>query len=233
MTLYSGGRHEPEPEPAPYDRSTARLPLPEALYVLGHDEQGRPRYHPTILAMVVAGGLLAELTISGVLVLADATPRVVADPHGQRELVRAAADTIRADPGVSTLDVWLPRFAEEAVVRAGDALEEAGLCQRQRTRRLGILRSSRVVFTDRSLLSRTEAWFNSALIWSEQPDRTDAVLASLGRELGAVPPAYTDLTADGRRRRRQFLADSMDEGLRRIVSATHRAIANAALGAYR
>ncbi len=127
---------------------------------------------------------------------------------------------------------WLHILADNAAVRAGDALDAAGLCERQNNRRLGLFRVERIRFTERTLLPRAEAWYNHALTWSTRLGPADAVLASLGRDLGMLPPAYADLPAGARRQRRELILAAMDDQLRPLVAAANKYVTDAAFGAY-
>lgn len=227
------GRYEPRDASA-----RGHLPLPEALFVLGHDEAGRTRYHPRLLDAVLGGSLLAEAAIVGAVTVVDGGTVKVADfggrhPAGARDLQIAVLDTLAGEPGPHTAAEWIGRFAPDAAARTLESLERAGLCRRITTRRLGLFRADRVQFVDPSVLGRIEAWFTHALTWAKDLEPTDAVLAALGRELGPAPPAYEDLPAEERTRRRRATDEAMDESVRRVVAATRAAIAASAFGAYR
>jgi Golgi phosphoprotein 3 GPP34 len=197
-----------------------KLPLPQALFVLGHDESGRARSQQPLLDAVVAGGLAAELVIAGTVRL-DGTRLVpAAEPDRPRPQQAAVLDAV-ADG--CELAGWLSRAA--AGTGAYEELAGAGLCERESSRRMGMFRVSRLRFADPTLAARTTAWFTNALVWSEHLDPTDAILAALGRELAEPPPAYLDLTADQRQARTQRLSAALDAPLRHIVNATHHAIA--------
>jgi|GEM_PF-549219 len=223
----------------PRDASArGHLPLPEALFVLGHDESGRTRYHPRLLDTVLGGALLAEAAILGaVTVLEDGAVKVVdlaRPPAGARDLLRAVLATLAETPGEHGAREWVVgRFAPDAAVRVLESLERAGLCRRVTARRLGLFRSDRVEYADPSLLGRTEAWFGHALTWGEDLGPVDAVLAALGRELGPAPPAYEDLPAEARQHRQRVIDAALDDPVRRVVAATRGAIAASAFGAYR
>ncbi|GAA4210931.1 GOLPH3/VPS74 family protein [Actinocatenispora rupis] len=221
------GRHDPRDVSA-----RGHLPLPEALFVLGHDETGRPRYHQRLLDMVIAGALLAEPTITGALKVADGGLDVAGEPRNVRDLQLAVLRTVANTPGRYAVDEWLARLAPDASARTGESLERAGLCRRFTARRLGLFREVRIRYADPSVLGRTEAWFTHALAWADDLGQEDAVLASLGREMGAPPPAYADLPVEHRRHRRTVIVAAMDDPVRRIVSATHAAITATAFGAY-
>lgn len=200
-----------------------KLPLPQALFVLGHDESGRARVHQPLLDAVVAGGLVAELVIDGALRL-DGTRLVpVGEPAGSRPqqvaLLRAVAGTERRE-----LADWLSEVAPSAGSGTYDEMAGAGLCERESGRRMGMFRVSRLRFADRTLSARTVAWFTNALVWSAHLEPVDAILAALGRELAEPPPAYLDLSADQRDARTRHLSAALDDPLHHVVNATHNAI---------
>lgn len=224
---FPGGRYEPRGSPA-----RGHLPLPEALYVLGHDLDGRPRYHPKLLDLVIAGALLAEPAIGGALKIGDGGVDVAAEPADTRDLQLAVLRTVANTPGRYGVADWLARLAPDATARTGESLERAGLCRRFTARRLGLFREERIRFADPSVLGRTETWYTYALVRGDDLGPHDAVVASLGRQLGPPPPAYADLPAERRRHRRQLIDAAMDEPVRRIVAATHAAITASAFGAY-
>jgi hypothetical protein len=226
------GRYEPRDASA-----RGHLPLPEALFVLGHDEAGRTRYHPRLLDVVLGGALLAEAAIGGAVTVVDGGTVKVADlggpPPDARGLHLAVLDTLAGEPRSHTAGEWIGQFAPDATARILESLERTGLCRRVTARRLGLFRTDRIQFVDPSMLGRTEAWFTHALTWAQDLAPTDAVLAALGRELGPAPPAYEDLPAEERAARRRAVDEAMDESVRRVVAATRAAIAASAFGAYR
>lgn len=231
MSTYSGDRdraaHGDE-----LGAASAHLPLPEALFLLGHDESGRARFHQARLAVVVAAGLVAELSIDGSLRLVDDRLRTVAEPRRPRAEVMQAMSALAHVPAPQPTD-WLVRLAPEACGNAYDCLESAGRCSHESTRRFGVFKVDRLRCADETLPARNEAWYNSALTWSKRLDRTDATLAALGQELGLTPPAFSDLSLEERRDRLALITETMTEPERRIVTAARAAIAAAALGAYR
>ncbi len=236
MSLYTGGQYEvpdEEPDDEPdYPDATGRLPLTETLFVLAHDEKGRPRFHPRILDVGIATAVLAELIIVGAVRCTDGPVRLVAVPPARRELLGSAARLIGGTLDAYGVTDWLHILADNAAVRAGDALVAAGLCERESGRRLGLFRVQRVRFTVRTLLPRAEAWYNNALTWSTQLGPADAVLASLGRDLGMLPPAYADLSGEAREQRRELILAAMDDQLRAVVAAARKYVTDAAFGAY-
>lgn len=213
--------------------TVVHLPLPYALFVLGHDEVGRPRIHPLLFDTVVAAGLIAELIIAGALRLVGTELVPVGEPARPRRQQLALLRAIIATRSGHQLTDWLSHVASTAGETTYDEMFRAGLCERESIRRMGMFRSTRLRFADPTVPARTGAWFNDALVWSRDLDATDAVLATLGRELGELPPAYLDLTADERKARTQRISAALDESLRLVVTATRTTIAATALGTYR
>lgn len=218
----------------PDDRSdrVGVLPIPEALFVLGHDESGRPRYHQTILETVVAAGLFAELAIEGALTVTDGRPVWLHEPDRPRDVTEWLRRLLSA-AAEHDLGSWLVEVGAEVTRRTYEGLERSGTCVRESSRRLRMFTVVRLRFAEPTLPGRIEAWYNSALVWTERPDRADAALAMLARQLGDRPPAYTDLPEARRQERKRLLRNTMDEPLHRIVAASRQTITAAALGTYR
>ncbi|HEY1620771.1 MAG TPA: GPP34 family phosphoprotein [Streptosporangiaceae bacterium] len=99
----------------------------DELWLLAHDDAtGRPFLHPRAAGLGVAGGLLCELLLAGVI---RCEPAVVLAPGAGRpgdELAGRVAEVIAAEPGVLGAGEWLAFLGRTAAGDVARRLAAAG-----------------------------------------------------------------------------------------------------------
>jgi hypothetical protein len=130
---------------------TNHMDLADDFYFLAHDNvSGAPRLHDRAVATGLAGGLLAELLLSGwatveegVLTAVDCRPKAPADLDERHErseeptLVRAVWGNVVREPWRYPLRTWLTVLGADAVPRVVERLAGSGYLKVNRSRRAG------------------------------------------------------------------------------------------------
>jgi hypothetical protein len=234
------GQHSLPLVPARTEGTGSRLvlALADSLFLIGWGDNPRgPRLHRQALGVGLAGALLGELMLAGLLDV---------DPEGMLEVRRGTApDSVTGEalqamlghPQHPAVGIWLEVLGQTAVDLVGGRLTVAGLLTR-RARRL--VRGIRVEFeaTDRV----TAAWPGvrlaehltrgpdpSDLMGLREPDR---VLVGLVHACGLIPHVLWDprTAGPGHERVAATVAD-LPPGPRALVDAVGAAVAKAALAA--
>lgn len=217
----------------PDEPAVWHLPLAEAVYLLSHRDNGKPRYHQGVLDATLAGALLAELCVNDTLRVTGGVLVVGNTPPPERELASTTAFGIARDSARQPVAAWINLLARDSHQRVGASLLRNGWGAPASSRRHARGRAARVVPTSPDLLVRTETWLGHALSSAATLDPTSAALCALCRELGMSPSMYAGLTAAEQVRRRELVVASLDPQLREIVQAVHAVSAVTAMGAYR
>lgn len=220
---------QPRPEPRAPQRpeATRHLPLPESLFVLGHKEDGKPRFHQRVLNAALAGGLLAELCLANRVRILNGTLHGGRPAAGDREMVARAVTAVGGSP--APVATWLERIAAGIDRAIGAELVQAGLYRPKSARKP----NGRLVPADANLVVRTETWLNHSLTAARRLDPTSAALCAIARELDIRPIAWTSLSSAQRAEQSKFIASCCDDSTRVVVGAVHAVTAVTAMGVYR
>ncbi|MFC3499846.1 GPP34 family phosphoprotein [Micromonospora krabiensis] len=221
--------------------STARLPLRDELFLLGHDDDtGQPHLHRHALAVGLAGAVLIDLFLAG---------RITITPHGgpvgeQRprarsvhpvgDLITDSALTAVRSPSSPTLRAWLRDFPHDLYERTRAGLVAAGILRQTSRRRLGgLVRADTYLVADTKWPVIARARLRYLATGREQPDDHTAALAGLVAVLGLSPYLYLDhdtaalasrlrAVADQHYRPVQTITAAVDAALGDLVTATYR-----------
>ncbi len=217
----------------PDEPAVRHLPLPEAIYLLAHRGNGKPRFHQGVLDAALAGALLAELCALGTLRLDGGVLVVGGTPPPERELASTTAFGIANDGGRYPVAAWIGRLAQDSHLRVGESLLRHGWGRPASSRRHATRRSARVAAADPDVLARTQTWLGHALATAPTLDPTSAALCALCRELGMSPPMYAGLSAPEQSHRTTLVTASLPPPLREIIRSVHDISTVTAMGAYR
>jgi hypothetical protein len=215
------------------------LALADSLFLIGWGDSSRgPRLHRQALGVGLAGALLGELVLAGLLDI---------DTDGMLEVRRGTApDPVTGEalaamlghPQHATLDVWLEVLAQTSVDLVGGRLTVAGLLTR-RARRL--VRGTRIEFeaTDRVTAAWPGVRLAEHLTRGPQPPgrpgllelpEPDRLLVGLVHACGLLPHVLWDpRTAGPGRDRAAATVAGLPPGPRALVAGVGAAVATAAL----
>lgn len=212
-----------------------RLRLHQELYLLGHDEAGRPRTHLPALRLGLAGAVLLELVLterlrlaSGQLVVYDSTP--LGDSVTDTVVTALVADRAQQD---RDLRVWLRRLARDADERTRGGMVAAGLLVRVTSRRLGIMSSTRYEPTSDVPTAVARAAPRYAVHGRQEPDAQCAALCALLAILQLQNALYLDLPGIEVLARLRQIGVLQVRPVREIVTVVDAMIRDLAVAVYR
>ncbi|MET7336828.1 GPP34 family phosphoprotein [Nonomuraea sp. NPDC005650] len=181
-----------------------RLPLHEDLYLIAHDQSGRPLVHRSSLALGLAGAALLELTLSA------SRP---APPGDVRLLVKRTADGLYD--------------------RTRAAMVASGVLVRVRGRRLGMLPYTRHRLADVASVVRASSGVRSAVEGWKPPDARCAALCGLVAVLRLEAELYLDQPANRLVGRLREIASAASPAVGEVVAVVDTLVGEAAVAVYR
>jgi hypothetical protein len=206
--------------------------LADDLFLLAHDEvSGKPRLHPRVVGLGLAGALLGELVLFGRAdVRADADGRyfvVVTDPGPIDDpLADAVLGQVRADGRPRTVRAWLGYLAQTASHNVGERLGAAGTLARTHSR--VPRRGSRWTPTDLTTAAWPATRLRMLLTKSEPVTVPDAALAGFALACGLSQQILWNTPATAREYLDYLLA-GLPEALGTLVTQTESAVGDAVL----
>lgn len=207
--------------------------LRDELFLVGHDEAGKPVVHEASLGAGLAGAMLLDLVFAGRLRVAHQRVAVVdrrptGDAAGD-SVVDAVARGI-APPGVRAVVGWL---GQDAYERSAATLIAAGLLRKVVSRRLGLVPVTRYQVVDEPVVIRVRARLRAVVHGRELPDAPTAALGALVRVVRVDSQLYSSLAPNEVLTRLDTIAGGLDLGLRQIIGAVDGLVAANALSAFR
>jgi hypothetical protein len=200
--------------------------LADDLFLLAHnDVTGKPRLHPRVAGIGLAGALLGELALfnrvdirSGAMAVVD--PRPIPD-----KLANSVLRQMEADARVRPVSAWLTRLAPTTNDSVAARLAEAGLLNKARS---GLLRRETWAPTDMSAAAWPATRLRSLLTRYEPLTVPDATLAGFAVACGLVQQVLWDTVPDIRRYLDYVVANLADP-LRDLIAQTETAVGNAVM----
>jgi hypothetical protein len=210
---------------------TARLPLRDELYLLGHDDDyGKPYLHPQSLAVGMAGAVLIELYALGRTTVEDG--RIVVhrrEPTGDLITDNALA-AIRAHRTLSPpLKPWLRAAADDLYQRVRANLVTVGVLRHIPRR----IRADLYVPVDTAWGVRVRAQLRYVLCGRDRPDAQCAALCGLIAVLGLEEYLYTDGRRGDLRAQLRYLGDRHHPPVTEIIAAVDTVLGDLATAVYR
>jgi hypothetical protein len=201
--------------------------LADDFFLLAHDDvTGKPRLHPRVTGIGLAGALLAELTLLGRTDVRASTLVVVDDRRLTDPLLAGLLGRIRTERRPHQVGAWLsflaPGVTEEVAQRA------AGNGLLVRVAQRGLRRGTRWAPADSSTAAWPAARLRMLLTRTEPMAIGDVSLAGLALACGLVQ----NVLADAPLQARQYLdhlVSTLAEPLRQLVVETESAVGNAVL----
>ncbi|SEL91848.1 GOLPH3/VPS74 family protein [Nonomuraea pusilla] len=214
------------------------LALHEELYLIAHDQSGKPAVHQTSMALGLAGAALLELALSGRVALADGRAAAVpaAPPRpgpGDGGVADGLLALIQRDGARRDARLWIKKTAEDVYPRTRDGLVSAGVLARVTGRRLGMLPRTRYQVTDLAHVVRASYGVRSAVEGWKEPDARAAALCGLVAALRVEGELYLDQPSAQLVGRLRAIAEASSPAVRDVVTAVDAFIGEAAVAVYR
>ncbi|HEX4815784.1 MAG TPA: GPP34 family phosphoprotein [Nonomuraea sp.] len=211
---------------------TTRLPLHQDLYLLAHDQSGKPLIHQSSMALGLAGAALLDLALDGRVAVARGRVAVSGRPAPTGD---AVADHLLAFVASAPGDVRVPirKAAADACVRTREALIAAGVLVRVTKRVMGVVPTTRYVAADIASVVRASSGARSAVEGWKEPDTRCAALCGLVGVLRLEGELYLDQPPGELVTRLREIAGSGSREVAELVSVVDTLVTEAAIAVYR
>jgi hypothetical protein len=209
-----------------------RPPLHQDLYLIAHDQSGKPLTHQSSMALGLAGAALLDLAVDGRVAVARG--RVAVSGHVTRSgdpVVDDMLALIAREPG----DVRAPvkKVAESAYERTRADLVAAGVLVQVTKRVMGVLPTRRYQLADDAAVVRASSGARSAVEGWKQPDARCAALCGLIAVLRLEEELYLDHPSSQLVGRLREIARTGSREVAELIGLVETLVAEAALSVYR
>ncbi|NUP76245.1 MAG: GPP34 family phosphoprotein [Nonomuraea sp.] len=208
-------------------------PLHQELFLIAHDQSGKPLVHQHSMALGLAGAVLLDLALServtlvrGRVEVADHTP--FGDP-----VVDSLIPMIVRDRADRDARFWIKKLAEDVHDRTRQSLVGAGVLVMVTRRRLGMLPYTRYQLADIASVVRASAGVRSAVEGWKQPDGRGAALCGLVGALRVEAELYLDQPSARLIERLRAIASEHSPVVKEIVSLVDTMLGEAAVAVFR
>ncbi|MER6006058.1 GPP34 family phosphoprotein [Nonomuraea angiospora] len=200
-----------------------RLPLHEDLYLIAHDQSGKPLIHQSSMALGLAGAVVLELAVSGRVTVADGQATVSRPPAGDTPVSLADGD----------VRLLIKKVANGLYDRTREALVASGVLVRVSRRRLGMLPYTRHQLADIASVVRASSGVRSAVEGWKPPDARCAALCGLVAVLRLESELYLDQPANRLVGRLREIASAAPPVVGELVAVVDTLVGEAAVAVYR
>ncbi|MFG1710291.1 GPP34 family phosphoprotein [Nonomuraea sp. M3C6] len=208
-----------------------RLPLHQDLYLIAHDQAGKPLIHQSSMELGLAGAVLLELALGGHVAVAGG--RAAASVRG------STGDTIADDlvalitRGHSDVRSLIKKAAGGLYDRTREALLASGVLVRVSGRRMGMLPYTRYRLADIASVVRASSGVRSAVEGWKPPDARCAALCGLVAVLRLEAELYLDQPAGRLVGRLREIAAESSPVAAELVAVVDTLVGEAAVAVYR
>ncbi|GAA3533208.1 hypothetical protein GCM10022419_010480 [Nonomuraea rosea] len=210
-----------------------RLPLHQDLYLIAHDQAGKPLIHQSSLALGLAGAVLLDLALGGYVAVAGGQGAVTRlPPTGDAIGDDLLSDVARGNPHKSVTSL-IKKAADGIHERTRAALLASGVLVRVSKRRLGMLPYTRYQLADIASVVRASSGVRSAVEGWKPPDARCAALCGLVAVLRLEEELYLDLPAARLLARLREIASAGSPVIDGLVADVDTLVAEAAVAVYR
>ena len=218
-----------------------RLPVRDELFLLSHEESGKPLIHVPSLSAGLAGSLLIDLALRGLIDGAhgrisawqreQAGDRPAPGLIGEGMEGQAVAE-IRGTGGTRGAYDWIMTWHPGMYERVCAEMVTVGVLMPKTTRRLGLLPVTRHVPTQEAYVSRARGALRRTVTGVVAPDAGYAALCGLLYVLQLEGALH--LSTGGATLRKQLfaIADRHTPTIREILSAVDKAVGELATSAF-
>ncbi|MFC4113167.1 GOLPH3/VPS74 family protein [Nonomuraea zeae] len=210
-----------------------RLPLHQDLYLIAHDQAGKPLIHQSSMALGLAGAVLLDLVLSGYVAVARGQGAVLRRPPTGDEIGDGLlSDLARGHPGKEVKSL-IKKAADGLHERTRAALVASGVLVRVSKRRLGMLPYTRYQLADIASVVRASSGVRSAVEGWKPPDARCAALCGLVAVLRLEEELYLDVPAARLITRLREIATAGAPVVDELVGVVDTLVAEAAVAVYR
>jgi hypothetical protein len=208
-------------------------PLHQDLFLIGHDQSGKPLVHLHSMALGLAGAVLLDLALServtvagGRIIVADRTPAGDA-------VVDALVPMLMRERGEGDAKFWIKKLAENVYEGSRRALVAAGVLVRVNKRRMGMVPYTRYEVAEIASVVRASSGVRSAVEGWKQPDGRGAALCGLVGALRLEAELYLDQPSGKLIDRLRGIANDHSPVVKEVVNLIDNMLGEAAVSVYR
>lgn len=206
--------------------------LREELFLLGHDQRGRPVVHPDRLDLGVAGAFLVELALAGRLVVSGGHVAVAdSNPTADAEIDHLLLMILRAR-SVPGLTAVLDEIRVGAADRARAPLAATGVVRSVTVKRLGLIPVIRHP-ADEAVVRRISVGLWYAAQGDGQPDDRTSALLALVHAVLLHEHVFANIPMTGLAARLRGVRDRAARPVREIATAVGGLAAGRAVAGHR
>ncbi len=208
-----------------------QLTLADELFLLGQDEKsGRSAISEISLATGLAGGLLGELLLGGMIQLQDGRVAPLRQRPPADSVTHAVLERIVAERRLLTIQTWLSYIRQDAYPAVARRLAFTGVVTSVRT--TGWLRRTQVRYpvVDLGVAARPRMRLRAMLAGERPWDPSSVLLALLVRAVGLEEVLALELTARQIRERLDQVAQSAPPPFVELSREVEQAIASPSVG---
>ncbi|MEV0614075.1 GPP34 family phosphoprotein [Nonomuraea sp. NPDC050404] len=206
------------------------LPLHQDLYLIAHDQAGKPLVHASSLAVGLAGAALLDLLLAGHVKVGSAgltaEGQAIGDAVADGLLAMAAA-------GPDPRSLLKQASMGDVYGRVREGLLGSGVLVRVSRRRMGMLPYTRYELADIASIVRASSGVRSAVEGWKTPDARCAGLCGLVAVLRLESQLYLDQPAARLVTRLREIAAAAAPPVGRLVETVDTLVGEAAVAVYR
>lgn len=210
-----------------------RLPLYQDLYLIAHDQAGKPLINQPSLSLGLAGAVLLDLALTGRLDITHGRLAVYdRNPIGDM-VADSLVPLILRDRTNRDTRFWIRKVAEDIYDRTCGGLVAAGVLTRVTRRRMGVMSQTRYPPTDVAPLVRARSGVRNAVEAVEQPDARCAALCGLVGVLRVEAALHLAQPSSQLVGRLRSIAREYPRPVNEVIGMVETLISEAAVALYR
>ncbi|MEU8321883.1 GPP34 family phosphoprotein [Nonomuraea sp. NPDC048881] len=210
-----------------------RPPLHHELFLIAHDQSGKPLVHQHSMALGLAGAVLLDLALSGRVTVGRGRIAVVDPTPVGDAVVDSLVPLMARDRAEGEARFWIKKLAEDAYDRTRQSLVTAGVLVMVTGRRMGMLPYTRYQLADIASVVRASAGVRSAVEGWKQPDGRGAALCGLVGALRLEAELYLDQPSARLVERLREIAGEHSPVVREVVQLIDDMLGEAAVAVFR
>ncbi|GAA3126390.1 GOLPH3/VPS74 family protein [Streptosporangium carneum] len=210
-----------------------RPPLHHELYLIAHDNSGKPLVHQSSMALGLAGAVLLELALGDRLAATEGGVSVRDSTSVGDAVADSLIPLILRDRTARDIAFWTKKVAEDVYDRTRESLVSAGVLNRVTRRRLGVLSQTRHELADIASVVRACSGVRAAVEGREEPDARCAALCGLVGVLQVDAALYLGQPSNQLIGRLRGIAEESSRVVQDVVGTVDTLISEAAVAVYR
>ncbi|MEV4092301.1 GOLPH3/VPS74 family protein [Streptosporangium saharense] len=209
------------------------LPLPQELYLIAHEQSGRPLAHPSSMALGLAGAALLELVVGERVTVSGGRGALADDTPLGDAVVDGFLPMIRQDRSGGDVRTWIKQAAGNVYRHTQASLVTAGALTQVTRRRMGLISQTRHEITDMAWVVRACSGVRAAAEGREPPDARCAALCGLVGVLEVDAALYLGQPSGQLVVRLRAIAAEHSPMIKEVVGIVETLTREAAIAVYR